>query len=241
MAVAVSELSTSTLRELNEASNSTLGSVGSGTGSEDVTTQATLYDYLTQAQNEWVETAYPLMGSATYTWPSGAKTKGWGAFTYPSGQGRLFGLRAMAMGSTLVALDRIGLAELKASIPGYEFVASGTPVYYYEEPSFVGVHPAPSNNTAASLYGVCLPVPIGDGTGGTTNSIDFMPDDLIRRVLPLAAAILLAQKAFDDPSIFGRLDHLIARYVPLRDRYRAGVSEELRTHLRMPEIQARRR
>ncbi len=145
------------------------------------------------------------------------------------------------MGSPLAALDLIGLAELKASVRGYEFAASGTPIYYYEEPSFVGGHPAPSSNTAASLYGVCLPVPIGDGTGGTTDSIDFMPDDLIRRVLPTAAAILLAQKAFDDPSIFGRLDHLIGRYVPLRDRYRAGVSDEIRTHLRMPEIQARRR
>ena len=242
MGVLVTELSQSTLRELNEASDSTLGAIGNGAGADTVVNATTLYDYITQAQNEWCETAWPLPGTASLaTWAAGVKTTLLHNLTVPSGQGRLWAVRGMAMGSTPTPLDRISLASLNAEKPLYEFDASGTPLYFFEEPSFVGVYPAPSTDRAASLTGLALPLPAGDGSGGTLPTLIFAPDDLLRRVIPVGAAILLAQKAFDDPSVFGRLDHLIARYVALRDRYRMGVSEELRQHLRMPEIVARSR
>lgn len=243
MSVPVTELKTSTIRELNEAANSTRAEVGTGTGGVSISSDLVLNDYLTQALCEWCETAWALDGTATLAaWTTGTRSQLKHSLTFPTGQGRLFAIRAMAMGSPLVALDRIALASLKANKPSFEFDATGTPIYFYEESSFVGVYPPPSADTAASFVGLAVPLPAGDGSGGTTaTSYSFAPDDLIRRVIPVAAAILLAQKAFDDPSIFGRLDHLITRYVGIRDRYRSMLSEDLLAHMKMPEIQAKRR
>lgn len=235
MAVSVSDIILATQRELNEAASSSLAEVGDGAGGIEVPSDTVMHKYITMAQNDWCMTAWPIIGYGTINWPASALTRSWQSFATPSGQGRLFCARSVGAGEPYEVLDLIGLAELSTSVRGYEFAAAGTPIYYYEEPSLVGLYPPPLSETPVKVFGLCLPVPAGDGTGGTVASLSFAPDDVIERVIPRRTAIFLAEKWYDDPSVFGRLSHLVADYELMRQSYRAGLSEELRKNLRMPE------
>jgi hypothetical protein len=234
MAVTVAALSQAALRELNEATNSSAGEVGDGAGAATVTTTTTLYDYLTQALVDWCETAWPLFDSATLTWTSASGgTQNKHALTAAT-YARLWRIRAMAMGATPAPLERISLAALKANKPNYEFEAAGTPLYFWEEGNVVGVYPAPSTNLASTFHGLAVPLPAGSGSGGTASSYSFAPDDVLLRVIPVKAAILLAEKLFDDPSVYGRVDHLRARYLAYQMEYRGLISPEILGQMRDP-------
>lgn len=236
MPVTVTQLIQDTLREINEATNSSLGVVGDGAGADTVTTTTTLYNYITQAAVDWCETAWALPGTASLAaWAAGTKTQPLHSLTTPSGQGRLHAVTGLALGSTPAALELISLSSLRQSFPGMDFAANGTSLYYYAEPSFVGVYPAPSANIAAALVGYCVPVKAGASSNATTaTEYAFAPDDMLLRVIPTKAAILLAEKSFDDTSVFGRLDHLKARYFEWQLEQRSRMSEETLQHFRMP-------
>ena len=236
MAVTVTQLIQDTLRELNEATSSSLGSVGDGAGADTVTTTTTLYNFITQAAVDWCETAWALPGTASLSsWTSGTKTQQLHALTVPSGQGRLHAVTGLALGATPAALELISLASLRQNFPGMDFAANGSSLYYYVEPSFVGVYPAPSANIAAALVGYCVPVKAGASANSTTaTEYSFAPDDILLRVIPTKAAILLAEKTFDDPSVFGRLDHLKAKYFEWQMKQRSRMSEETLQHFKMP-------
>lgn len=236
MAVTVVQLIQDTLREVNEATNSSLGVVGDGAGADTVTTTTTLYNYITQAAVDWCETAWALPGTASLSaWASGVRTQLLMDLVVPSGQGRLHAVTGMAMGSTPAALDLISLASLRSNFPGMDFAASGTSLYYYTEPSFVGVYPPPGANIAANFVGYSVPLKAGATSSSTVATIySFAPDDLLLRVIPTKAAIILAEKSFDDTSIFGRLDHLRDRYFGWQMEYRARMSEETLQHFKMP-------
>ena len=242
MAVNVSELIQSALRELNEATNSSLGVVGDGAGTDTVTTTTTLYDYITQSVVDWCETAWPLPGTASLaSWATGTRTQLLHTLTIPSGQGRLFAITAVGFGSTPTALERISLPALRSNKPGFEFDSNSTPLYYYVESSLVGVYPSPAANTAAAFIGYAVPLQAGAATSGSiVASYSFAPDDLLRRVIPVKAALLLAAKTFDDPSVFGRLDHLAARYAQYQMEYRARLSPEILAHMKLPELAGKR-
>lgn len=242
MAVTVTQLIQNTLREISEATNSSLGVVGDGAGTDTVSTTTTLYDYITQAVVDWCEVAWPIPGTASLTtWAADTRTQMLHSLTLPSGQGRLHAITAVALGSPLVAMDRISLEALRGNFPSMEFDASGTSLYYYAETSFVGVYPPPGSAVAAAFRGYCVPVKAGATDGAAiTSSYSFAPDDMLLRVIPPKAACLLAEKSFEDPSVFGRLDHLRTRYLGYQMEQRARLSPEILAHMKMPEIAARR-
>jgi hypothetical protein len=235
MAVTVAQLAQDTLRELSEQVSSSLGIVGDGSGVDSVSTTETLYEYITQAATEWCEIAWPLPGSATLAaWPAQSRSQMLHALTHPPGQGRLHAITGVAVGAPLAPLERISLSALKQNIPGAEFTASGSSLYYYVEPSFVGLHPSPASSVAASFVGYAVPLKAsGVASATTANSYSFAPDDILRRVIPVRAAILLAEKGFDDPNIFGRIDHLRARWVADLSLQRSRLSEETLQHFKM--------
>lgn len=238
MALTIDDLTNATWRELNEATNSTLASVGDGTGADEVVAGTTLREYFTWAGNEWCETAWPLYGSATVAeWAIGVGSKGLHELTNPSDQGRLHAVLSVAMGDPYVPLARIDPLRLRDSYPSMEFEDNDTPLYFWEEISAVGVYPRPSAAMRFKAHGLALPPPVVEGT----TSLSYMPDDIISRVIPTLAAILIAQKAYDDPSVFGRLDHLVARYSSMRENYRGLLSPGVLGRMKISTIQPRKK
>ena len=74
------------------------------------------------------------------------------------------------------------------------------------------LYPAPRLARSARVAGLCLPPVVtsaGSPPAGQTNAPSFASDDLLMELLPSGVAIYLAKRLFEDPSVYGRLSHLV--------------------------------
>lgn len=196
MAVTIATLRSDTLTLLNEASNSVIGDFADGVGGTTTSTQNTIDQYLNEAQYEMARACIYVPESQTFSAYTGsdlALTNIWAPMSVSNGTS---------------VLQHTSETRLRAWIPNFE-VATGSislpnggtttsPYYWYKkDPLVVRVFPTASNNTLV-VRGAGLPPAI-------TASASFAPDDVLRNTLPVYAAMKLAMKNLDDPSLAARI------------------------------------
>lgn len=198
MAVTIATLRADTLTLLNEASNSVIGDYANGVGGTTTTTQDTIDAYLNEAQAEMARACVFIPGTHTTSATTGreidlSSTNIW----FPM---------SVTVGTT--PLQHTSDTRLRAWQPGFE-TATGTitlpnggtttaPYYWYRrQPQTIGVFPSGTSITYI-VYGASLPATI-------TASASFAPDDVLRNTLPVYAAMKLAMKNLDDPSLAARI------------------------------------
>lgn len=239
MSVTLAELQILTLRKVDEAYDSSSAEVADGTGGilevdaswaqgtgTSLTTRTTITDYLNEVQNAWCQTAWVLEGTATKTWAANTEKYALADFTPAASQGALWAVESVVLNtSTLVQTTK---TDLQREVRDFRTAASGTSEYWYTEQEVIHLYPKTDTQYTCTVYGYCLPPMLGSGSGGTVTSASFMRDDLIRKVLPLGAAILLVRRKATDPSLLGRLPDLMSEFNEVYQRERSRLSESVR-------------
>ena len=239
MSVSLNELQILTLRKVDEAYDSSAAEVADGTGGilsvdsswvqgsgTSLTTLTTITDYLNEVQNIWCQTAWMLEGTASRTWGVGVEKYALADFTPASSQGALWAVESTVLNTS--TLTQITKPDLQREVRDFRTAASGTATYWYTEQETIHLYPKPDTAYTCTVYGYCLPPMLGSGSGGTVTSASFMRDDLIRKVLPLGAGILLVKRKATDPSLIGRLPDLMSEFQEVYLRERSRLSESVR-------------
>ena len=239
MSVSLAELQILTLRKVDEAYDSSSAEVADGTGGilsvdsswaqgsgTSLTTMNTITDYLNEVQNIWCQTAWMLEGTASRTWALNTEKYNLSDFTPASSQGALWAVESLVLNtSTLIQTTK---SDLQREVRDFRTAAAGTSEYWYTEQEVVHLYPKTDTAYTCTLYGYALPPMLGSGSSGTVTSASFMRDDLIRKVLPLGAGILLVKRKATDPSLIGRLPDLTAEFQEVFLRERSRLSESVR-------------
>lgn len=194
------------IRLLNEASNTSIGEVGDGTGTVVVDTDTTLETYLNEAVKETCRTCIyvPARGSVTQTehiinlsdlscLPTYVPTTGG---TVNDATAIWFPMTVMAGSTPLIHCSE---PTLRAYSPAYEADASGTPKYWFRQGDYtIQVYPRPSASTVYTVWGA------GTVGGLSADTMTIIPDDLQLKMWASYAAYKIALKNTDDPSLAQR-------------------------------------
>jgi len=224
-------LTSEVLRLLNEATNSSVGEVGNGSGTVTTTTSATIEAYLNEAIKETCRTCIyvPAKGTITQSNPiinlsSLSLDEDYvltDASTVNDASSMWFPLTVQ---SGLTNLTHCSEPSLRAYDPSFEATAVGTPKYWYRSGDYgIRVYPAPSASTTFTVYGCGV---LGNISA---TSITVIPDDLQLKMWASYAAYKLALKNTDDPSVAQR-----AFWGNWYNEVRMRLWSQLDTFLRMP-------
>jgi hypothetical protein len=201
----MAQLRTETYKLLNEATNSTLGIVGAGDGTASVSSDTTANNFIAEAVAEICRTcvAYQVSGTLTF----GANTRNVlltsMTSTSPSSATMWFPTDTY-IGST--RLLHASESSVRANDLAYAstVVSSSTGItHWYRLDNFsVSLYPYSTTSVGSvTVYGYGIPdVTISDSTQFT-----FIPDDLMKQMIPSYVATKLAMKNIDDPTVSQRM------------------------------------
>lgn len=224
-------LTSEVLRLLNEATNSSVGEVGDGSGTVTTTTSATIEVYLNEAIKETCRTCIyvPSKGTITQSNPIiNLSSLSLDSTYVPTDDSTVNNASSMwfplTVQSGLTNLTHCSEPSLRAYDPSFEATAVGTPKYWYRSGDYgIRVYPAPSASTTFTVYGCGV---LGDISA---TSITVIPDDLQLKMWASYAAYKLALKNTDDPSVAQR-----AFWGNWYNEVRMRLWSQLDTFLRMP-------
>jgi hypothetical protein len=236
MAVPRKELQILTLARIDERYSSTAGAIfasdGSilrrdadwnvvGSGGTELTTLEELDRYMTEAANEWCQTAYYLEGSASLTWATTRYSYRLSELTNASNQGNLHSVEQVTKTVSTVTstLPKINRDMLRTYYPEYR-TTSAAPTHWALDQFTLHLQAKPSAATAMNFYGPCLP----EAITSSVTSLSWMEDSDLRRVLPCLTALLIIRRKFSNDNLFGRFEELALEYQDLYARFRAGLS-----------------
>lgn len=214
----LTDLLQGTFIRLNEGTASTFAELESGGGNTPVlATTAVMTRYINEAQWEMARTCLLIPGRAAALTTAGQaryllsdmaaqmdRTQSI-ANLYSDGS-TAWAVRQVILGGT--ALTFSGVEALMLRFPNFEnTTASGTALYWYRngEGAF-GIWPAPA--AAAGITAVGYVVGPSFDTSATCTWIA----DNLTPLIEMRAAALLAEHSFDDPTLYGRLQHLNPEY-----------------------------
>lgn len=202
----LSDLQNYVLNILDEASNSTIGDLASGTGATATqSTALTLTQFLNEAAADFARQCYALHDTGTYTnlpantlfidFTNTSVTLG----TYF----RLWAVRTVSYNSVLLthcAQSYIETAGINFT-GNYPNDAAGTPLFWFETAmTGIGVYPVPSGSThTLTITGLALPAQLSS----PTDILPFQADQ--NKIIAFQAAARIAEKAIADPSIAQRI------------------------------------
>ena len=263
MSVTRNELHIRTLSRLDERYGSTVAALYNASDSSNplqvdgdwevvtsggtvLTTAEELDFYLNLAQDEIASTCVFLDGSATKTWATTAHSYRLQELDNAANQGNLIGVEQVTktVSTVTTSLLQMSREALRTQYPDYR-TRSEAPAYWSIEQDVVSLQAKPAANTAITLYGPCLPKPLGDGSGGTTaTEAAWMHDSDLRRALPTVAALFMARRKFSDSNIFGRMEELGLDYQDWYSRKRGMLDvATLKQHFKemSPDLMPRRK
>jgi hypothetical protein len=240
MAVTRKELHILTLARMDERYSSTAGAVFAADGSvlrrdsnwdvvssggTEMTTIEELDRYLTEAQNEWCQTAFYLEGSATLTWATARYSYRLSELTNAASQGNLHSVEQVTktVSGTTSTLPKVNRDFLRTHYPEYR-TTSAAPAYWAIDQYTLHLQAKPSAATDMAFYGPCLPQAVNSSLA----SLAWMEDSDLRRVLPCLAALLMIRRKFSNENLFGRFEELALEYQDLYQRSRARLSPATR-------------
>ncbi|MEO7714973.1 MAG: hypothetical protein ABIY70_02120 [Capsulimonas sp.] len=206
MAQSLGALQRDVLSRLNEADNSSAGNLETGTGmGATVATAATITQYLNEAAADLARSAFPIVQAGTFSWPGGAQAALLSVFTVPESL-TLWFARGVAWGGT--ALTHCSRSALENYYPTWAADAPGTPLYWYDTgQNGIGLYPIPSASQTVVANGFVLPSPLVDAD----DEPSWLPSDLTK-LMVFYAAVMIAQKNLEDPSLAARADLWRAEY-----------------------------
>jgi hypothetical protein len=206
MALSINTLRSEVYKYLNESSASTLGQLPTGTGGTTVTSDAVVKDWILEGINALCRSCVYYPVTATFTLATGGSTVELVTPTTitPTGATIWFPFDTYISSTKLTHASE---QSIRANNPDYRTTAAATSaavLYWYRKDNYsVAVYPY--NNTGSSItltvHGAGTPpAPATDAT----DSINFLPDDLLKQLIASYAAMMLVLKNTDDPSIAQR-------------------------------------
>lgn len=208
MAQTMAQLTLETYKLLNEATNSTLGIVsqGDGTVSAGNESDTTIRGFIGEAVAEICRScvAYQVNGDLTYS--TNTRNKLLTSMSNPSpASSTIWFVTDVYIGST--RLVHASESSVRANDLNYAsaVVSSSANItnWYRLDNYSVSLYPYCSNvaDTVVKVYGYGIP----SITNASGTSFDFMPDDLMKQMIPAYAATKLVMKNVDDPTLGDRL------------------------------------
>jgi hypothetical protein len=213
MAQTIAQLRKETLKLLNEATNSTLGVVSSGTGTVAVGNEsdASINQFLMEGIAEMCRTCVAIPAVGTYT--VGANTRTFylkdvavsnpvlGAIWFPTDV-YISGTRLIHASESSVRANDLTYASAVTS------VATDVQYWYRYDNYAISLYPYNSTTSmSTTVHGYGVPNTDLTGIAGTDDlkSYSFIPDDLLRQTIPAYAAVKLVLKNLDDPTLAERM------------------------------------
>jgi len=196
-----------TKRLLNEATDSSAGEVGSGTGTVDTTTDATITTYINEAVNECCRTCIYVPAKATITQATGiinltdlacdANYIPTPASTITDAAKMWFPMAVVAGSTQLVHCSEPTLRAFNLSFES----STGTATHWYRAGQYIiKTYPMPTTSTAFTVYGAGTVINYSSGS----DNITIIPDDLQLKCWACYAAYKIALKNTDDASLAQR-------------------------------------
>lgn len=206
MAISIEIIRQEAYRLLNEATNSTLGQLPTGTGGTTITSDETVKTYILDAIANICRTCVLYQVQGSYSIANGQSSI---SIMAPSSitptSSTMWYPTDVYIGST--RLSHASEQSVRANDLSYRLTgttASTNILYWFRQDNYV-LNVYPYNNTGASVtatvYGCGTPaVPATDAT----LAYSFLPDDLLRQMAGAYAATMLVMKNTDDPSVASR-------------------------------------
>lgn len=206
MAISIDTIRQEAYRLLNESSNSTLGQLPTGTGGTTVTSDATVRTYILDGIANICRSCvfYPVVNTVSLANGTNGVTT-IGTLTTVPLNSELWYPTDVYISTT--RLSHASEQSVRANDLNYKTTttnASSSMLYWYRpDNNRVNIYPGNATGGSVSLiiHGCGIPaVPAAD----STNSYDFLPDDVLRQMAGAYAAMMLVMKNTDDPSIASR-------------------------------------
>jgi len=208
MALTMAQLTTETYKLLNEATNSTLGivSAGDGTVAAGNDTDTTIRGFIGEAVSEICRTCVAFQVNADLTYTTNTRNMLLTNVSNPSpASSSIWFVTDAYIGSTrLVHASESSVRANDLAYASTVVTTSANITNWYRMDNYsVSLYPFCSNatSTVVKLYGYGIP----SITNATGTSFDFIPDDLMKQMVPAWVATKLIMKNIDDPTLGDRL------------------------------------
>lgn len=208
MALTMAQLTTETYKLLNEATNSSLGvvSAGDGTTVAGNDTDTTIRGFIGEAVAEICRTCVAFQVSASLSFPQNTRNVLLTGISSPApANSSLWFVTDAYVGSTrLIHASESSVRANDLNYASTVVTTSASITNWYRMDNYsVSLYPYCSNATATSvtLYGYGIP----DITNAIGTSLSFIPDDLMKQMIPSWVATKLIMKNIDDPTLGNRL------------------------------------
>jgi hypothetical protein len=204
----MAQLTTETYKLLNEATNSSLGvvSAGDGTTVAGNDTDTTIRGFIGEAVAEICRTCVAFQVSASLSFPPNTRNVLLTGITSPSpANSSMWFVTDAYVGSTrLIHASESSVRANDLNYASTVVTTSASITNWYRMDNYsVSLYPYCSNATATpvTLYGYGIP----DITNAIGTSLSFIPDDLMKQMIPSWVATKLIMKNIDDPTLGNRL------------------------------------
>jgi hypothetical protein len=213
MAQTIAQLRKEVYKLLNEATNTTLGAVSSGTGTIAAGNEsdATINQFLMEAIAEMCRTCVAVPASGTLSYSANTRT----AFlstvsvTNPTSGAIWFPTDVYIGGTRLIHASESSVRANDLTYASAVTTSVANVQYWYRQDNYaISLYPYNSTSSmTATVYGYGIPNVDLSGIAGTDDlkSYSFIPDDLLRQTIPAYAAVKLVMKNIDDPTLVDRL------------------------------------
>ena len=210
MALTMAQLTTETYKLLNEATNSSLGvvSAGDGTTVTGNDTDTTIRGFIGEAVSEICRTCVAFQVSGSLSFNQNTRNVLLSSMTTanntPANSSMWFVTDAYVGSTRLIHASESSVRANDLNYASTVVTAStGITNWYRMDNYSVSLYPYCSNATATSvtLYGYGIP----NITNDVATSFSFIPDDLMKQMIPSWVATKLIMKNIDDPTLGNRL------------------------------------
>jgi hypothetical protein len=204
----MAQLTTETYKLLNEATNSTLGivSAGDGTVASGNESDTTIRGFIGEAVAEICRTCVAFQVNADLTYTTNTRNKLLTSATgHSPNSSEMWFVTDVYIG--LTRLIHASESSVRANDLNYASAVVTTSAsitnWYRMDNYSVNLYPYCSNatSTVVKIYGYGIP----NTANAVGTSFDFIPDDLMKQMIPSYAATKLIMKNIDDPTLGNRL------------------------------------
>lgn len=213
MAQTIAQLRKEVYKLLNEATNTTLGAISSGTGTIAAgnDSDSTINQFLMEAIAEMCRTCVSVPAVGTLAYASNTRTAfiDTASVTIPTSGEIWFATDVYISGVRLIHASESSVRANDLTYASAVTTTTANVKYWYRHDNY-SISLYPYNSTAsmtATVHGYGMPNIDLTGVPGTDDlkSYSFIPDDLLRQTVPAYAAVKLIMKNVDDPTLVDRL------------------------------------
>lgn len=209
----IGQLRKETYKLLNEATNTTLGAVSSGTGTvaAGYDSDSTINQFLMEGIAEMCRSCVAIPAVGTLAYASNTRTAYLSAVsvTSPTSGSMWFPTDVYISGTRLIHASESSVRANDLTYASAVTAVEANVQYWYRHDNYaISLYPYNSTSAmSATVHGYGIPNTDLTGIPGTDDlkAFTFIPDDLLRQTIPAYAAVKLVMKNIDDPTLVDRL------------------------------------